>query len=301
MAELVYNARMGWRAMLLSGKYEALLIIALFYVGFKLINKSMKLEDDVNSANRKLMLYSIIMSIACICPVTAAVLMLYQTRFFDYFWIWSAVPVNAVIAYAVTDIIFEINNVLKKEKGYFLKMISFVIGLFMIIVLSVSGTENKKDQLLSNKKALYTREILREIIDSAPKGNLICLWGPTNIIENARLQEDNIFLYYGRNMWDKSLNAYFYDTYDDKRNYMYEFMELVSKEDGYERIDDAQYDFDLLKDYIELALMEGLNTIVLPVEAEDIEDEGVALIIEYIDSRASYKEKIEDYNILYFE
>ena len=41
-------------------------------------------------------------------PVTAVGLMLYQTKFYDYEWVWSIVPLTAMTGFAVTVFVTDI-------------------------------------------------------------------------------------------------------------------------------------------------------------------------------------------------
>jgi hypothetical protein len=92
MTELLRNASLGWADYKGSGKLAILLLAALMYLWFA--GKWRK--------QKALVLYTTVAAVCCILPVTAALLMLYQTKFYDYQWIWSIVPLTAVTAYGAT-------------------------------------------------------------------------------------------------------------------------------------------------------------------------------------------------------
>ena len=97
MAELLKNAWTGWFRVTDSQKLMGLFLVSLLFlwIGYK------------QEKQRLLLRYSTISALCCILPVTAVALMLYQTRFYDYEWIWSIVPVTIVTAYAGTKVMAE--------------------------------------------------------------------------------------------------------------------------------------------------------------------------------------------------
>ena len=97
MAELLRNAWQGWFRVTDEGKLMALFMGSLLFlwIGYE------------REKQKQLLRYGIMMAICCVLPVTAVILMLYQTKFYDYEWIWSAVPVTVLTAYAGTKILSE--------------------------------------------------------------------------------------------------------------------------------------------------------------------------------------------------
>ena len=93
MWRMVQDAWAGWINFTDSGKMAALAIVALLYLW---------LAFRCKGPQKRLMIYGAITVTLCICPATAAVLMYYQTRFYNYQWIWSMVPLTALIAFAGT-------------------------------------------------------------------------------------------------------------------------------------------------------------------------------------------------------
>ena len=98
MGELLKNALLGWQAYITPGKLPVLLAVELLFcwlTGRKLGQKA-------------LVCYTGAMACVCIFPVTAVLLMVYQTKFYDYQWIWSTVPLTVVTAYGAVEILGSI-------------------------------------------------------------------------------------------------------------------------------------------------------------------------------------------------
>ena len=92
MTELLKNAWLGWRDFTTAGKMAALFLIALLFlwVNYKKVKQKVFL------------IYTTVSAACCMIPVTAVGLMLYQTKFYDYEWVWSIVPLTAMTGFAVT-------------------------------------------------------------------------------------------------------------------------------------------------------------------------------------------------------
>ena len=100
MMTLLKSATNGWLDYTQHGKYAALLLAAILYLGYCL----WKSKAARNGGKQPLFyLYEVLITLACICPVTAVILMKYQTAFYSYVWIWTAVPQTALIAWACTE------------------------------------------------------------------------------------------------------------------------------------------------------------------------------------------------------
>ena len=97
MRELLRNAWLGWQNYTDDGKLAALLLAALLFLWLR--NKKVSQKGFLS--------YAVLMTACCIFPVTAVLLMLYQTKFYDYQWIWSLVPVTPVIAWGITEFLTE--------------------------------------------------------------------------------------------------------------------------------------------------------------------------------------------------
>lgn len=251
MAELLRNAWLGWFRMTDAGKLMALLMAALLFLWL-----SRQWEQQ-----KQLLYYSTVMAVCCILPVTAVCLMLYQTKFYDYEWIWSAVPVTIVIGYAGTKFMSE------RWQGFRLgawrKGLPVTAGLLLIMFLcgGLGGNDlDREEKRLQKEKAA---ELLTSI---DAEGETLCLWAPQGIMEYARGLDSSILLPYGRNMWEEALDAYSYDTYPREIENLYLWMCMAEGiyTEAEDAVDEAAADLLSTQACIETAAQAGVNLLILP-------------------------------------
>ncbi len=211
---LAYN---GWLNMNGAGKYSILLFLALLCLwGRHRVWTGCRESED----QKVLRIYATVMTVACVCPVTAAFLMMYQTRFYHYPWVWSLVPVTIVIAWALTQLFTDMKEC-RKLKGW--KLWLFVLACVALIVLS--GDLGKQERRMSvEKEQLIRVEQLVAELQAQTDDRKLCLWAPQEVVEHARIVDTNITLVYGRNMWDGLLNGYSYDSYGPEEVALYKAM-----------------------------------------------------------------------------
>lgn len=281
MLELINNAWLGWQAYIEAGKLAALLLaIFIFVFLYRDINTSLIREDLISGTRERILfVYTAVMTLLCICPVTAAALMLYQTKFYNYEWIWSYVPMTAVIAAGGSSIILLVwrkrYTIRDRAKAAFITVllacvavICGSVGVSMSYQTAVSfanGYYESAPPVQYDRAALLIAEIeaaYREGSEPEAAHPSICMWAPQEILAYARQCSADIQLLYGRNMWDNALNAYSYDTYPEEYEKMYEWIELVS-EYG-EAYDEALTETDRSGECVKNALAAGVNVIVLP-------------------------------------
>ena len=127
MMTLLQSALTGWTDYTQHGKFAALLLLAILYLGFVLYGSGKEANaSGAEKARKRLYLYGALVTFGCICPVTALILLKYQTAFYSYVWIWAAVPQTALIAWAATDFLCN----LLKEK-------SLRNGMAVLILLGI--------------------------------------------------------------------------------------------------------------------------------------------------------------------
>lgn len=211
MTELINNAGLGWQDFTDAGKFAALLAASLIFLWMSGRKKT----------QRTLLIYTTVGAVCCVFPLTAAGLMLYQTKFYDYQWIWSLVPMTAVIAYGAVCIMDEYWPGFRLSEWK--KGLPVLILLLAVLLLS-SGMETLTADGAQVQKRAAAGNTLKQV-QAEMGGEKICLWAPAEILEYARETDASIELLYGRNMWDKWLNAYAYDTYSEEMLSLYEWME----------------------------------------------------------------------------
>ncbi len=250
MTELLHNAWMGWQDFISAGKLAALLGAALIFMWLSYRKIRWK----------SLLIYTTLTAACCVLPVTAAGLMLYQTKFYDYQWIWSLVPATALTACGAVLFIEDYRADMKgagRCRGIVLTLL--LLGLLLLCSgvgnresgegVSLSGEDRGQEAL----ERAAAEETLRQVREQAENMQL-CLWAPRRIMEYARETDSSVSLLYGRNMWDDWLNAYAYDTYPE---------ELVNLCRWMEEAADTGEDKGLVKQ-VRAALRAGANGILLP-------------------------------------
>lgn len=209
MQEILTNAWLGWQRYNDNGKYAALLLLVLLFLWFR----------REREKQRILLVYTTLVTIFCIVPVSAAFLMIYQTKFYDYEWIWNYVPVTLMIAYGATVFLSEYWENCKMNIG---KCIGVSAVALVVIFLCGSMGQDNYGVETGKQERSGAKEALGLLIEEG--GNDICLWAPKEIMENARTYDGNIRLVYGRNMWDAALGGYSYETYEKTQELLYLWM-----------------------------------------------------------------------------
>ena len=214
MEELLRNAWTGWLNYSKSGQFGGVLLLVLIAVWMLRLGKERQ---------RDLTIFVTIMTCFCIFPVSAALLMTWQTRFYDYQWIWTMVPVTGMIACGVTLLLEWIWN------GAWSRRQKQIATALILLALLLSG---RMSDLQGSVRDLTKerREIAAVLREVHPEGEgLITLWAPKEVIAQARSLDPGIELLYGRNMWQGHLNAYSYDTYDQDRRDLYVWMIMIGR------------------------------------------------------------------------
>lgn len=255
MGEYLRNAWSGWRDFVEAGKYAALFIVSAGYLF---------LSRRQRGPQRRLVLYGSIAAVLCICPVTAAALMQYQTLFYDYPWIWSFVPLTAVIALGGTVFL---TDQWEEGSGYRSFGRKAALTLLCVGTLALCGGlgRGKADTDAVVWRQEYAADVLEEVKENC--GEDFCLWAPREILEYARSLDGGIRLLYGRNMWDAALNAYSYDVYSPEVREMYLWMEKLWGADAdipETGISEAEFSETALREQVQKAFRLGADCILLP-------------------------------------
>ena len=228
MMELLQKAWAGWGNYITQGKLVALFLAVILFLMFY----------KKGAGKRAFVWYAAVSGACCIFPVTAAFLMTYQTKFYDYEWIWSLVPLTALVAYGLTLLL---TNVLQENKAA-KKVTKVSVALLAVAAILLCGTigERKEDgysaymevlhpygtdvqEAFYRERAYAVVEAVREIAGEAD----VMLWAPIEVMEYAREADGGLRLLYGRNMWDESLSGFSYDIYDKDLYDLYLWMETV--------------------------------------------------------------------------
>lgn len=267
MTELMRNAwRLGWLRFTDSGKLAAALFAALLFLWLSGKWKRQK----------SLYIYTALMSLLCILPVTAMALMLYQTRFYDYEWIWSLVPMTVVSAWGITELLGELwkDFSLSQWKRALPVTALLLAGLALCSGLGGNGFDRKAKQY----ERQHATDVLAQVLEI--QGGDVCLWAPREILEYVRETTGSVQLLYGRNMWEESLNAYAYDTYSRELTELYLWMENVEPSGTAQVEDEQQGELWIEGESCMTAATEaGVNCILLPGSLEEGTAEKLAEVL----------------------
>lgn len=258
--ELVKSVISGWTQYIQDGKYMVLFLGSILYLWYTI--KSIE-----NKKTKLLICYTTIATILILFPLSAAVLMKYQTAFYPYGWLWSMVPVNGIIAYGAVEIYNECYlKIWKRNK--FKTSAGIAFGLALLVLCGNMGS-NTLDTRYGEETKAEVAAIMDYLTQTGNNTN-ICIWAPQNIMEYARYHNGDIQLLYGRDMWNHSLGAYSYDVYPQEKNTLYEWMENVNNKEL--KVKDGQ-PTENAAEYCKIALEYGVNTILLPnTVAEEIQE-----------------------------
>lgn len=240
MWELLNNAWNGWGNFIFYGKYPALLLLVLVVFWFFSDRK----REPV------LLGYTTVMTVCCIFPLTAALLMQYQTKFYDYQWVWNYVPLLIVVAFAGTLVL-----------GYCRK---WAAALVMLVIILLCG--RLTDPLAEVKTDWQQTAVAEKVVTAIAEAETeepIMLWAPKEVMAAARVYAPGIKLPYGRDLWDASLGAYTYDTYTQVEDDLCQWMHcagVFGTVDGY-RLDGTVLEGRVC---VEQALELDVNCIVVP-------------------------------------
>lgn len=213
MREACEAAWQGWRSFSSQGKLAGALLAALLFLWIY-----------YRAKRKEFLIYTTGVTLLCILPVSAAALMLYQTSFYDYKWIWSIVPVTAAVGFAAVLFLSETAGT-RDQRGRRRRAAAallLAVGLVFCGGMGVSpGTAFEKRE--EREQAQIVLNLLKERL----RGQEICLLAPRGILGYARSYDAGITLLYGRDMWEPDLRSYSYDQYPEGLQEVYRWMEAA--------------------------------------------------------------------------
>lgn len=273
MRELFQNALNGPGSYFRSN-YMVVLAMGLFLYFFVV-------ETDITSREKRLLRLAAVLLALMLFPVSAMALMLYQTRYYSYSWIWSLMPVTLLISWGSVTVLWRHTGQNQRDGRAAGRLTAGVAVLLALLLLTgnlgsiQTLSEGEKDR---NSRAEQVAAYLQEI--AGMKESL--LWGSRPVLEAVRQQNSGIKVLYGRNMWEPAAAAHIYDTYPLEQQRLFDWAELIDKGDAYEvsqaltifledRVgDEAQNDCSLADAYmLQLAAEYGAHIWVFPAEASD--------------------------------
>ena len=301
MGQLLRDVTEGWRELITDGKYMTLLLVALMYLWFEGVQSIKRQGRGTRQGEEEAfwlaLVYTTFILIVTVLPPVGIFLRIYQTRFYDYTWVLAYIPMTLVVAYGTTRLFIEccegqLGRKVWKEAG----LAAVILAIF---VLCGNLQSEGPEAIDMDKKAAQIIDVLKERREDN-NIDAVCLWAPQEVLTYVRMQDGEVTLLYGRNMWEDALNAYSYDTYLPEIEEAYNWMEECS---AYLRGDGQEKEFQ--KDTytsVKAALSQGANCVLLPVEADGVQEDGVILSVMESMEKAGYnviKDQTYGYNIFW--
>lgn len=245
MMTLLQSALTGWTEYAQHGKFVAFLLLAMVYLGFEFYGatgakpeaetegKFRQMGVSAGKSRKLLYLYGVLITLGCICPVSAGILLKYQTAFYSYVWIWAAVPQTALIAWAAADFLEQLLKERTLRNGMAVLILLGILFLGGNPASEWVGTQTTRIPALAGGdvtsqtqevSAWETLEQLSEYSEAERGTREYTLWAPKEIMAAARAYSAQIRPVYGRSIWEASLGSYSYDTNETWQEDLYLWM-----------------------------------------------------------------------------
>lgn len=250
----------GLKAFMAEYKYLALVIGVLLYAAG---HGDMQKRDNAGSFWR----YAAVVCVLLMIPLTGAVFAIYQTNFYDYQWVWSFMPLTAVLAWGSVTIIFEEIRAAEEKK---LLLTRFAGVLAAAAVLFVCGNQGKLVEV--SEKEMQAQRAAEQILQYMEEEDLLqesVIWAPKDIMQYLRSHSGDAVLLYGRDMWDAKAGAYDYEAYTSEEIACYEWIELLSDDHNLfllevEQAPEHIYEALAQEEPLREAANRGADVIILP-------------------------------------
>ena len=213
MIKLLESLGAGKGSFAENGQYLALFLAALLFLW--LLGEGKRKEFKI---------FAFVVGLILLCPLTAKLLIIYQSAFYDYETAWVWLPLTAVVAYALVVAATKMLSLLTGEDRKWKETVSgkkaklyecAVIGV-LAALLFFSGTVSLTETMTeATSRADGIPKEVGEVLDlvEIPQGETVLLAAPDEVVSWARIYNGGIILLYGRDMAETALTAYLYDKY----------------------------------------------------------------------------------------
>lgn len=260
----------GFKTFISEYKYIALVVCSVVYA-FANWKRFRKTKSSL------LVVYSCCMGLAIIFPLTGMILQIYQTRFYDYSWIWSCVPLTAMLAWGIVTILFDeihqnTENAEDKSEKQKLVLRRGMGLLTAVAVLYMCGNRGLLQGV--DEQTLKDEQAAAEILMYLDEADLIAdhvIWGKAGLMQYLRSHNGQVILFYGRDMWEAKAGAYDYEGYSEEEVACYEWMEIMSSEHNMYLLEIEQETEEVREavstgEKIVMAYAQGVDIVILPAE-----------------------------------
>ena len=225
-------------------------------------------EIKLQPREKRLLQLVAVLLILILFPVSAVILMLYQSRSFSYFWIWSLMPVTLFISWGSVTVLWRLTGQNRRDGRAGWRLLAGTAALLALLLLT--GNMGNIQTVSEEEKAMDSQAgRVAEYLQEMQGIEETLLWAPRSVMEAVRQRDGRIKVLYGRNMWEPAAAAYAYDTYPMEQQQLFDWMEVIERGDAYEMAgDEAHSDQSLTDAYmLQLAAECGTRRWVFPTEA----------------------------------
>lgn len=167
--------------------------------------------------------YTVVTMLLVLLPPGAVMLLVYQHAIYDYGYLWTLVPIVAVVSYAGVILFRDILG--KGEKrGYGSYLICALVACSLLFLSGNGQSVQSVSKEQANQRRAYD-----QLAEALPEGTV--LWGEKDLMQWIRRKNAGVKLIYGLDMWDATAAAYDGDAYSPELVEAYKWMQEV---DAYE-------------------------------------------------------------------
>lgn len=213
------------------------------------------LWQKTDRKQRKLLVFSLLMGVCILFPLTAVVLLKGYTPFYDWLDLQLLLPLVLLLAWGGTQLVSSMQNM--EIPGLHLKKIAqTIISFLSVSVLLLAGTVfhglDRQPEANRNGVPVQVAEILEPLYKMFENETLV-LAAPSEILMYTRLYEVNWEPLYGRDLWSSKAASYINSGY----NIEYKYYELLEKE---------QLDEDEFIQLTELIIEGPADCVIVPTQ-----------------------------------
>lgn len=207
MAEFYENMKITLYFMKLEDKYWGLFLLGLFVLFYACTadaKPSSETEQPAKSGNpgktgrgfRRLLVFTLVTSLICICPVTAYAASKLFPVLNNYYWIWHMVPAGVVIC---TAMVLAADKIASGKKVILFFTAMFVVFLFAGEFAYLSADAWNDDKTFLGKEQAGVYQMLLEDMEKQEK-ETASLWGPYKLMADSRIYSAKFRPVYGKDI-----------------------------------------------------------------------------------------------------
>lgn len=171
--------------------------------------------------------YAFLMLLVLLCPLTAKVLVVYQTPFYSPDNLWELLPVTPLLAYGLVIATVKIVGALTSQYGRWNKSVSrrkesvletfVILGLSLVLFLCGTLEFGKALTEESDGAEKIPGDVCR-VLDTLETENTagVKILAVDEVARWARIYDGRILLPYGRNMYEPEMTAFTYEVYTEE-------------------------------------------------------------------------------------